>query len=159
MYDLNAGDPAPDFSLPADDGKSLSLSGYQGRKLVLYFYPKDDTPGCTTESCDFRDRVKDFNKIGVDVVGISRDSVASHQKFKKKYGLNFPLLSDESGEVCEKYGVWQEKSMMGKKYMGIVRSTFLIDEDGKIARIWRNVKVEGHADDVREAVREISKAA
>ncbi len=163
MSDIAPGARAPDFTLPAsglDNGKDrVSLSEYRGRKLVLYFYPKDDTPGCTSESCGFRDALGDFDKLGIDVIGISKDSVASHEKFSKKYNLNFPLASDENGEVCEKYGVWKEKSMYGKKYMGIERSTFLIDENGNLARAWRNVKVPGHIDEVREAAQAIPKAA
>ena len=159
MSELEVGNPAPDFSMPADGGKTVSLSDFKGRKLVMYFYPKDDTPGCTTESCGFRDQIKEFNKLNIGIVGISRDSVKSHDKFREKYDLNFPLGSDEDGKVCEAYGVWKEKSMMGKKYMGIERSTFLIDEQGKIARIWNNVKVNGHIDEVREAASALPKAA
>jgi peroxiredoxin Q/BCP len=159
MSDIKPGAPAPDFTLPASGKDSVSLSDYHGRKLVLYFYPKDDTPGCTTESCAFRDNLKDFDKLGIDIIGISKDSVASHEKFIKKYDLNFPLASDESGSVCEKFGVWKEKSMYGKKYMGIERSTFLIDENGKIAHIWRNVKVPGHIDEVKTVAAGMAKAA
>jgi peroxiredoxin Q/BCP len=159
MSELQVGNPAPDFSMPADGGKTVSLSDFKGRKLVIYFYPKDDTPGCTTESCGFRDQIKEFNKLNIGIVGISRDSVKSHDKFREKYDLNFPLGSDEDGKVCEAYGVWKEKSMMGKKYMGIERSTFLIDEQGKIAQVWRGVKVEGHIDAVREAASSLPKAA
>lgn len=159
MKDLKIGDKAPDFSLPADGGQSISLSQFKGRKVVLYFYPKDDTPGCTTESCSFRDNKKDFEKLNVQILGISKDSVAKHDKFKAKYDLNFPLLSDEKSDACERYGTWVEKSMYGKKYMGIERSTFLIDEQGKIAAIWRKVKVPGHVEDVAAAVQAQSKAA
>ncbi len=159
MSELKEGSPAPDFSIPADGGRIVSLSDFKGRKLVIYFYPKDDTPGCTTESCGFRDQIKEFNALNIGIVGISRDSVKSHDKFREKYDLNFPLGSDEDGKVCEAYGVWKEKSRMGKKYMGIERSTFLIDEKGKIARIWRNVKVNGHTDEVREAAEGLPKAA
>ncbi|MGB4057948.1 MAG: thioredoxin-dependent thiol peroxidase [Alphaproteobacteria bacterium] len=151
MPDLKPGDAAPDFCMPTDGNGTVRLIDFKGRKLVLYFYPKDDTPGCTMESCDFRDQLPDFNRLGIDIIGISKDSVARHDKFKKKYDLNFPLASDEKGDVCERYGVWKEKSMMGKKYMGIERSTFLIDETGKIARLWRSVKVTGHADEVKAA--------
>ncbi len=151
MSDLKPGNPAPDFSMPTDGNGKVSLSDFKGRKLVIYFYPKDDTPGCTTESCGFRDQIKKFNDLNIAVIGVSKDSVKSHDKFRKKYDLNFPLGSDEDGKVCEAYGVWKEKSMMGKKYMGIERSTFLIDEQGKIAQAWRNVKVDGHVDEVREA--------
>lgn len=145
---LEAGDIAPDFTLPATGGGTVSLSALRGKKVVVYFYPKDDTPGCTQESCEFRDSFARLAARGVAVIGISRDSVASHEKFREKYALNFPLASDEKGEVTEKYGVWVEKSMYGKKYMGIDRATFLIGEDGKILRLWRKVKVGGHVDDV-----------
>ena len=150
--DLQIGDAAPDFSLPADDGTTLSLRDFKGKKLVLYFYPKDDTPGCTTESCAFRDNLPLFEKLGVAVLGISKDSVASHTKFKTKFNLTFPLLSDEKGTTCEDYGVWTQKSMYGKTYMGIERSTFLIDAHGKITRIWRKVSVDGHVDEVQAAL-------
>ena len=159
MSELETGNRAPAFALPADGGGTVSLADFTGRKLVIYFYPKDDTPGCTKESCEFRDQLQAFNKLNVAVVGISKDSVKSHDKFRKKYDLNFPLGSDEDGKVCAAYGVWKEKSMMGKKYMGIKRSTFLIDEQGKIAKIWRGVKVDGHVDEVREAALALSKAA
>jgi peroxiredoxin Q/BCP len=152
MPTLDVGSPAPAFAAADDTGKTVTLADYTGKKLVLYFYPKDDTPGCTTESCDFRDNMKAFEKLGVAVLGVSKDSVTSHVKFKKKYDLNFPLLSDEDGKICESYGVWVEKSMYGKKYMGIERSTFLIDESGKIAALWRKVSVTGHVDDVKRAV-------
>jgi peroxiredoxin Q/BCP len=155
MPDLKEGDLAPDFTLPADGGKTLSLSDFRGQKLVLYFYPKDDTSGCTAEACDFRDNLKTFDTAGVQVVGVSKDSPASHDKFKAKHSLTFPLASDEDGKICEAYGVWKEKSMYGRTYMGIERSTFLIGADGKIARVWRKVKVKGHADEVLEAARAI----
>lgn len=159
MTELKTGDAAPDFSLPDDEGNTRSLSDFKGQKLVLYFYPKDDTPGCTQESCDFRDNMAAFNSSNIQVFGISKDSVAKHQKFKAKYGFNFPLLSDENGDMCESYGVWVEKSMYGRKYMGIDRSTFLIDENGRIAEIWRKVKVPGHVDAVKEASQALTKAA
>lgn len=159
MPELKTGDKAPDFTLPCDGGEDIALSSFKGQKVVLYFYPKDDTPGCTAESCDFRDNIKSFEKIGVQIIGISKDSVAKHDKFKAKYQLNFPLASDENSDVCERYGVWTEKSMYGKKYMGIERSTFLIDEQGKIAAIWRKVKVPGHVEEVRQAIQDIAKAA
>jgi peroxiredoxin Q/BCP len=152
MPELKQGSPAPGFTLPADGGGKISLSDFQGRNVALYFYPKDDTPGCTAESCDFRDQAPDFENLNAAIIGISKDSPASHDKFKKKYNLNFPLASDEDGKVCEAYGVWVEKSMYGKKYMGIERSTFLIDAQGQIAAIWRKVKVEGHAAEVRKAL-------
>lgn len=152
MSFLKIGDPAPVFTLPADGGESFSLAALRGQKIVLYFYPKDDTPGCTAESCAFNAALADFEKIGVAVAGISKCSVVRHDKFKAKYGLNFPLLSDENSDVCERYGVWKEKSLYGKKFMGIERTTFLIDENGKIANIWLKVKVDGHVDAVRDAL-------
>jgi thioredoxin-dependent peroxiredoxin len=148
---LAVGDKAPDFTLPADGGGTISLKGLKGKKVVLYFYPKDDTPGCTKEACAFRDSLPDFSKVKAVIVGISKDSVASHDKFKTKFKLPFPLASDEDGKVCETYGAWVEKSMYGKKYMGIERATFLIDEKGIIRNIWRKVKVEDHAEDVLKA--------
>jgi peroxiredoxin Q/BCP len=148
---LAVGDKAPDFTLPADGGGTISLKGLKGKKVVLYFYPKDDTPGCTKEACAFRDSLPDFSKVKAVIVGISKDSVASHDKFKTKFKLPFPLASDEDGKVCEAYGAWVEKSMYGKKYMGIERATFLIDEKGIIRNIWRKVKVEDHAPDVLKA--------
>lgn len=159
MARIKEGDKAPDFTLPADGNREIGLKDFSGRPLVLYFYPKDDTPGCTQESCDFRDNMKAFEKLGVQVLGISRDSVKRHDNFKKKYDLNFPLLSDEDQAVCESYGVWVEKSMYGRKYFGIERSTFLIDEKGIINHIWRKVKVKGHVDEVRQAADDLSKAA
>lgn len=159
MSSMKIGDTAPDFTLPADDGHDLTLSRFRGRKVVLYFYPKDDTSGCTAESCAFRDHKKDFEKLDAQVIGISKDNVASHKKFKAKYDLNFPLVSDEKVEACEAYGVWIEKSMYGRKYMGIDRSTFLIDEQGKIAAVWRKVKVTGHVEEVAAALKELKKAA
>ena len=122
----------------------------RGKKVVLYFYPKDDTPGCTTEACRFRDALPDFSKSGAEVIGVSKDSVARHDKFKAKHELPFALISDEDGTVCEAYGVWQEKKNYGKTYMGIVRSTFLIDEKGKVAAAWRNLRVKGHVEKVLE---------
>jgi peroxiredoxin Q/BCP len=143
-----AGMPAPDFTLPASDGSSVTLSALRGQWVVLYFYPKDDTPGCTTEACSFRDNWHTLEKRGVRVLGISRDSVKSHQKFAEKYGLPFTLLSDENGAVTENYGVWVEKSMYGKTYMGIARVTFAIGPDGTIAHVWPKVHPEGHAAEV-----------
>lgn len=159
MSELNIGDQAPDFTLPTDGGGEVSLSDYKGKKVVLYFYPKDNTPGCTTESCDFRDHKQDFESINAHIIGISKDSVKKHDNFKAKYELNFPLASDENSDVCERYGVWKEKSMYGKTYMGIERSTFLIDEDGKIAHIWPKVKVKGHVEAVKAELEGLSKAA
>ncbi len=150
---LEEGDQAPDFRLPADDGTTVSLSDQRGRTVVLYFYPKNDTPGCTTEACEFRDQLGDFEKLGVAVLGVSPDPVDSHVKFKRKHELNFPLLSDESNEVASAYGVWKEKSMFGRKFWGVERSTFVIDGEGKVRKIWRRVKPKGHADQVSEHLR------
>jgi peroxiredoxin Q/BCP len=148
---VEIGEKAPNFALPDADEKSVRLADLKGRPLVVYFYPKDDTSGCTAEACAFRDSLPDFSKLKAAIVGISRDSVESHDKFKKKFDLTFPLVSDEDGKVCEAYGTWVEKSMYGRKYMGIERSTFLIDEKGVIRGIWRKVKVPGHADEVLKA--------
>ena len=148
---VEVGDKAPDFTLPSDGGGKVSLKALKGKAVVLYFYPKDDTSGCTAESCAFRDALPNFSKVKAAIVGISRDSVASHDKFKAKYGLTFPLAADEDGTVCEAYGTWVEKSMYGRKYMGIERSTFLIDAKGVVRNVWRKVKVPGHAEEVLEA--------
>lgn len=145
---LQPGDKAPDFKLPADDGKTYSLKNFKGKKLVLYFYPKDSTSGCTAEACDFRDNAKLFTKNDAVVIGVSKDSIKSHEKFRDKYSLNFPLLSDEDGKMLEAFGVWKEKSMYGKKYMGIERTTFIIDEKGKIQEIFPKVKVNGHVKEI-----------
>jgi len=142
---LKQGSKAPDFFLPDQFGKSHSLSEFQGKWVVLYFYPKDMTPGCTTEACNFRDDFPDFQKLDTIILGISKDSVKRHTTFADKYKLPFILLSDESGEVCEKYDVWKKKSLYGKTFMGIVRSTFIIDPGGKIARVYPKVKVKDHA--------------
>ena len=150
---LQEGDIAPDFSLPRDGGETVSLSDYAGKHVVLYFYPKDDTPGCTTEAVDFTAAAADFAAADAVVLGISKDSVAKHDKFVAKRDLGIPLLSDEHGDVCERYGVWGEKQMYGKTYFGIERSTFLIGPDGRIARIWRKVKVPGHVGAVLDAVK------
>jgi len=139
------GEHAPDFTLSSDEGGDITLSKLRGKKVVLYFYPKDDTPGCTIQACDFRDAAPSFAGVDAVVLGVSADSVASHRTFRAKYDLNFPLLADESHEVAEAYGVWKEKSMYGRKFMGIERSTFLIDEKGEVERVWRNVKPKGHA--------------
>ena len=149
---IEAGSPAPDFTLPGDDGSDISLSSYRGKKVVLYFDPKDDTPGCTTQACDLRDNYEAMQARGVVVLGVSPDGPASHKKFREKYSLNFPLLSDEDHQVAETYGVWKEKSMYGKKYWGIERSTFLIDEEGRIEEAWRKVRPKGHAERVSEAL-------
>jgi thioredoxin-dependent peroxiredoxin len=153
--DLKAGDAAPDFDLPADGGGRMKLADYAGKKLVLYFYPKDDTSGCTSEAKAFTDAAGDFAAAGVVVVGVSKDSVASHDKFKAKYDLNLALGADVDGAVVEAYGVWVEKSMYGRKYMGIERATFLIDGGGRIAQVWRKVKVAGHAADVLKAAKAV----
>ena len=152
---LKPGDKAPKFKLPADGGGMLSLDDLKGKKVVLYFYPKDDTPGCTTEAQGFRDAIKDFQKLGAVVVGASKDSVARHDKFKTKYDLPFHLVSDAEGDLCEKYGVWVEKSMYGRTYMGIQRATFLIDQKGVIRAVWPKVKVKEHAAEVLAALREL----
>ncbi len=159
MAELQIGDAAPDFTLPTDGNGEITLSQLKGQKVVLYFYPKDDTPGCTTESCSFNENLSLFNKMDTAIIGLSKCSVKKHDKFKNKYNLTFPLASDENNTVCETYGTWIEKSMYGKKYMGIDRSTFLIDENGKIAQIWRKVKVPGHVEEVMQAAEENSKAA
>jgi thioredoxin-dependent peroxiredoxin len=148
----DAGKKAPDFKMTTDTG-SVSLKDLKGKKIVLYFYPKDDTSGCTKEAIEFSALKKDFDKLGAVVIGVSKDSAASHGKFRTKHKLNVELGADDSGEVCEAYGVWVEKSMYGKKYMGIERSTFLIGADGKIAHIWRKVKVPDHASEVLAAVK------
>ncbi|MDH3229985.1 MAG: thioredoxin-dependent thiol peroxidase [Alphaproteobacteria bacterium] len=149
---VDAGDKAPEFKLPTDGGGELSLSALKDKPVVLYFYPKDDTSGCTKEAMGFRDALAAFGKAGAAVVGVSKDSVARHDRFKAKHELNFPLVSDEDGTLCSAYGVWVEKSMYGRKYMGIERATFLIGGDGRIARVWRKVKIPGHVDDVLAAV-------
>lgn len=146
------GDKAPDFTMPTDGGGTVSLSALRGKPVVLYFYPKDDTSGCTAEACGFRDAFPDYGNTGAAVIGVSRDPVASHDKFKKKHQLPFILASDQSGEVTERYGVWVEKSMYGRKYMGIDRSTFLIDKDGTVRNVWHKVKVPGHVAEVLKAV-------
>ena len=147
------GDPAPDFELPADDGSTLRLSALKGQPVVLYFYPKDDTPGCTLEAQDFSELKARFVAAGAEVIGISPDSVKSHDKFKCKYGLALRLVSDEDKAAANAYGVWTEKSMFGKKYMGVERSTFLIGRSGRIVQSWRGVRVAGHAEEVLAAVR------
>lgn len=150
---LNEGDKAPEFSMPRDGDGTVSLADMAGRNLVVYFYPKDDTPGCTTESCGFRDLLPDFSGVNAEILGVSRDSVKRHDKFKAKYYLPFALGSDEDGAVTEAFGVWVEKMNYGRKYMGIERSTFLIDGDGVIQKIWRKVRVKGHVEAVLEAVK------
>jgi len=146
---------APKFTLEADDGSKVRLADLRGSTVVLYFYPKDDTPGCTKEACEFRDRTKDIDKGGAVVLGVSPDSVASHKRFREKYGLDFRLLADPDHKVAEAYGVWQRKSMYGRKYWGIVRTTFVINERGRIARIFEKVKPAGHAAEVLSVVKEL----
>ena len=145
------GKSAPDFSMPTEDGGTLNLKDLHGKRVVLYFYPKDDTPCCTVEACAFRDGLPKFSAAKAVIVGVSKDSVASHQKFKIKFKLNFPLASDTS-KVCEAYGVWTQKSMYGRTYMGVERSTFIIDEGGVVRAEWRKVSVPGHAEEVRKAL-------
>jgi peroxiredoxin Q/BCP len=150
------GDKAPDFTLPVDGGGSVSLQGFKGRKLVLYFYPKDDTSGCTQEAIDFNRLKKEFETAGAAILGASPDSAASHAKFKVKHGLDIALASDEAKAMLEAYGVWVEKSMYGRKYMGVERTTFLIDRAGVIAQVWNKVKVPGHAEAVLAAARALA---
>lgn len=153
MSQVEIGQAVPDIELPASNGETVKLSQFRGKKVVLYFYPKDSTPGCTREACDFRDAHEDFGASDTVIIGISPDSIKSHLKFIEKQGLPFLLLSDPDKEAAQAFGVWQEKSMYGRKYMGIVRSTFLIDREGKLAQEWRNVKVKGHIDEVLEAAK------
>ena len=147
---LQKGDPAPDFTLPSDEGGEVTLSSLRGRKVVLYFYPKDDTPGCTVQACDFRDLTPRLGDVDAVVLGVSPDSVKSHRKFREKYGLNFPLLADEDRKVADAYGVWKKKKLYGRTFLGIERSTFLIDEQGRIEEIWRKVRPKGHAEMLSE---------
>jgi len=153
MSTLKIGDAAPDFDLPADGGGRVSLSALKGQQVVLYFYPKDDTSGCTTEAKGFTEAAAAFKAAGAVVIGVSKDSVASHDKFKAKYDLNLTLASDAEGAAVEAYGVWVEKSMYGKTYMGIERATYLIGADGRIKALWRKVKVPGHVDAVLAAAK------
>ena len=150
---LEGGKKAPSFKLNDQNGEVISLESLKGKNVVLYFYPKDDTSGCTAEACNFRDEFPKFKKIDAVILGVSPDSVESHKKFVAKYKLPFSLLSDEKKEVCEKYGVWQEKSMYGKKYMGVVRTTFVINEKGIIKKIFPKVKVDDHNKEVMEALK------
>lgn len=150
---LELGDSVPDIKLPSSEGKEVSLHDFKGKKIVLYFYPKDDTPGCTTEACDFRDAQEDFSKLNVEIVGVSKDSLHAHDKFISKYQLPFILLSDEELKLMEAFGVWKEKTMYGRTALGIVRSSFLIDEDGKLVKAWRNIKATGHVGKVLEEVK------
>ncbi len=146
---------APAFTLPADDGTKVRLADCLGSPVVLYFYPKDDTPGCTREACAFRDSQAKLKKLGAKVFGVSPDGVASHEKFRDKYKLNFPLLADEGHKIAEKYGAWREKNMYGKKSMGIQRSTYVIDAKGKVAKLWKRVKVDGHEQQVLDVLKDI----
>ena len=152
MSKIQVGNPVPDFKLSATSGKEISLESLRGKIVVLYFYPRDDTPGCTTEGCGFRDRHGDFKKLGAIVLGVSRDSLASHDKFRAKYEFPFDLLSDGDEKLCKLFDVIKEKNMYGKQVMGVERSTFLIDKQGVLRREWRKVKVDGHVDEVLEAV-------
>lgn len=149
---LREGDPAPNFTVATDDGRSVSLSDFRGKQVVLYFYPKDDTPGCTVEACAFRDGFAEIQSKGAEVLGVSVDDVASHQKFKEKYNLNFPLLADTDKKIVNDYGVWKEKNMYGRTYMGIERTTFLIDQNGVIKKIFPKVDVKMHYDEVVQAL-------
>lgn len=148
-----AGDKAPDFKLEVSGRDAVTLKDFAGKQVVLYFYPKDDTPGCTKQAQGFRDLKDEFHKAGAEIIGVSKDSLKKHEKFQEKYDLNFILGSDENSEVCEDYGTWVEKSMYGKKYMGIERATFLIGTDGNISHVWRKVKVPGHVEEVLAAVK------
>jgi peroxiredoxin Q/BCP len=150
---ISEGDTAPDFTLPASGGRSVSAASLKGKPYVLYFYPKADTSGCTKEACAFQEALPQLGKLGLEVIGVSRDPIPALDKFAKKYGLAFPLASDEGGSLTEAYGVWVEKSMYGKKYMGIERSTFLVGADGRVMRAWHKVKVDGHAAEVLAAAR------
>ena len=155
MAAITEGRKAPSFTLPDAEGRRVSLADFKGKDVVVYFYPRDDTPGCTKEACGFRDLWKELQRAGVVVLGVSADSGASHTKFAGKYDLPFPLLADTGHAVSEKYGAWGEKSLYGRKFMGIHRSTFLIDGSGKVAHVWPKVKVDGHVDQVLEAIREM----
>jgi len=152
----NEGDKVPDFSLQADDGTTVTPASLAGKKVILFFYPKDDTPGCTKEACGFRDAFPQFGKIDAVVLGVSPDSIESHRKFKKKYQLPFRLLSDEGHKLADAFGVWKQKSMYGLKFMGIERTTVIVDRKGRVARIFPKVKVPGHVEEVEKAVRELA---
>ena len=149
---VNEGDAAPDFELPASAGRTVSRASLHGRPFILYFYPKADTPGCTAQACAFQEALAQLGKLGVEIIGVSRDKMKPIEKFAAKYGLTFPLASDEDGKASTAYGTWVEKSMYGRKYMGMERSTFLVDRDGRVARVWRKVSVPGHAKAVGDAV-------
>ena len=153
---IEEGEPAPDFSLVADYGNHVQLSALRGSPVVVYFYPKDDTPGCTRQACALRDRKAELSRSGAKVLGISPDDVESHRKFRDKFGLNFPLLADPDHRVAASYGAWREKNMYGKKTLGIQRSTFLIDRDGQVVKVWRSVKVDGHDESVLAALTKLA---
>ena len=153
MAELTPGDDAPQFSLPADGGGTVRLTELRGKIVVLFFYPQDNTPGCTAEAIDFSKYHAAFERAGAAVIGVSPDNMKKHEKFRSKHGLAMPLVADEAREAIEAYGVWGEKMMFGRKYMGVIRSTFLIDRDGRIARIWRKVRVPGHAEEVLESAK------
>jgi peroxiredoxin Q/BCP len=148
FYEPKVGDLAPDFKMPSTRGKDVTLKEFRGKDVILYFYPKDDTPGCTKEACSFRDHESDMAKRQAVVLGVSTDPIESHEKFKSKYNLNFPLLSDQTADVAKMYGVWKEKNMYGRRYWGVARTTFWIDADGRIKKIWKKVDTERHAEDV-----------
>ena len=152
---LEPGTEAPNFQLPTDNGGTVELAKLRGGPVVLYFYPRDDTPGCTREACAFRDQQETLKRLGATVIGISPDDIASHAEFREKFRLNFPLLADSDHEVAEKYGAWRQKNMYGKKATGIQRSTFLIDREGRVARVWRRVQVDGHDQEVIEAISDL----
>ncbi|MBC7769766.1 MAG: thioredoxin-dependent thiol peroxidase [Phycisphaerales bacterium] len=151
--ELKLGDPAPQFDLPTAGGGRVSLGSLKGKRVILYFYPKDDTPGCTKEALNFTEKAKEFTAARVTVIGVSRDTVAKHEKFAAKHGLNVTLAADTEGLACEAYGVWVEKTLYGRSYMGVERATFLIDVKGRIERVWRNVRVPGHVQEVLEEVK------
>jgi peroxiredoxin Q/BCP len=149
---LDVGSAVPDFTMPATMAGKVSLAALKGKPFVLYFYPKDDTSGCTAQACEFRNTLSVFNNLGAEVIGVSKDTMESHEKFSRKYNLTFPLASDETSGICEKFGTWVQKSMYGRSYMGIERSTFVIDSKGVIRAVWRKVSVPGHIDEVKKAV-------
>ena len=150
---LQINDKAPDFSMPTDEGNTITLSDLKGQSFILYFYPKDNTPGCTKQACAFSEHLSEFEELNIHVIGVSKDSLKKHENFRKKHGLKITLASDENNDICEQYGVWKEKSMYGKKFMGIERTTFLIDEHGVIKHIWPKVKVAGHIEDILEKLK------
>jgi peroxiredoxin Q/BCP len=152
---IEAGETAPDFTLPADDGSQVKLSDLRGSPVVLYFYPRDDTPGCTREACSFRDQQSELDRLGAKLLGVSTDDVQSHGKFRDKYQLNFPLLADTQHQVAEKYGAWRERVRFGKKSLGVQRSTFLIDAQGIVHKVWKSVNVDGHDQQVIEALQSL----